>query len=418
MRQLTLAELGIALDTHTNAARALVADALDLAHRLPRTWEAAQGLGCELWVVRKIATLTRALPLEAVALVDAAVAPVLATLPAGRLLALAEAKTIEADPDAYAARVEAELRRRFVGLSRTDQHGMRTIYARMDAGDATWLDAIIDRVADLLDQREDLRPDTPRDLTRDELRSLALGRLARPAEVVQLLLEATHAAPGAATDAAGSAAEPDSEDDELDVTPSRAIALTERALELLGSLDLTRLRPTAQVFVHLHEDVLTRTTPGVARVEDLGPQLLTQLAQLLGHANIKLTPVIDLADQRAVDGYEHPATMKTRTRLRNPADAFPGSVTITGVGKPRVDTDHPNDYDQTGPPGQTRDANAHPLTRLHHRAKTHLPYQVWIINTTTKLWRTPNGRWRIVDHHGTHLPQVLEISPDFPASVA
>ena len=88
---------------------------------------------------------------------------------------------------------------------------------------------------------------------------------------------------------------------------------------------------------------------------------------------------------------------------------------MTGVGRPGVDTDHPRPYDDTGPPGQTSDANAQPLTRGHHRAKTHLPYLVWIIDATTKLWRTPSGLWRIVDHHGTHLPDVIELGPELVA---
>ena len=228
---------------------------------------------------------------------------------------------------------------------------------------------------------------------------------------------ATTPATAATPDIAATADEPEPDPVE-DPVPSRALTLTERALALFQTLDLTKLRPTAQVFVHLHHDVLTRHTPGIARVEDLGPHLLTQLAQLLGHAHITLTPVIDLAEQRAVDGYEHPTSMKTRTRLRTPADAFPGSVTITGVGHTGVDNDHPVEYDTNGPPGQTRDANTQPLTRSHHRAKTHLPYMVWIIDTTTKLWCTPNNLWRIVDHHGTHHPDVLEIHPDYPTSAA
>ena len=392
VRQLCLAELGIAFDTHTHAARGLVADVLDLQHRLPLTWAVTQGLGCEIWVVRKIARITRALSRDVVGLVDAALAPVLDTLPAGRLITLAEAKTIEADPVAHQDKVEAELRRRYVGLSRTDQHGLRSIIARVTAGDAAWFDATIDQLADILGTREDLRPDTPRDLNKDELRALAIGWLARPAEALQLILEHTQTAPAP----------------EEDAEPSRAVALPERALEVLRSTDLTRLRPTAQVFVHLHEDVLTGTVPGVARVEDLGPHLLEHVITLLGHAHVTLAPVIDLRTQRTVDGYEHPATMKTRARLRSPADGFPGSVTMTGTCR-TADLDHPIPFDPGGPPGQTDDTNAQPLTRLHHRAKTHLPYQVWIIDTTTKLWRTPHGLWRIVDHAGTHLPQVLEV---------
>jgi len=402
LRQLSLAELGIAFDCHTNAARSLVADTLDLQHRLPLIWAAAQALRCEIWVVRQVARMTRQLPMDAVGLVDVALAPVLATLPAGRLLSLAEAKVIEADPEAHAERVAAELRRRFVGISRADEHGLRTIYARLDAGDAAWFDAVVEQLADILDVREDLRPDTPRDLARDELRALAFGWLARPAEALQLILESTQAASAPLEEV-----EP----------PSRAVALSERALELLTALDLSPLRPKAQVFVHLHEDVLTRRAPGVARVEGLGPQLLAQLVTLLGHTNITMTPVIDLGEQRAVDGYEHPTTMKTRARLRSPVDGFPASVTVTGTGRP-VDLDHPVTYDEGGPPGQTSDTNAQPLTRGHHRAKTHLPYLVWIIDSTTKLWKTPNGLWRIVDHLGTHHPVVVELDPAFSTRVA
>ncbi len=190
LRQLSLCELGIAFDTHTLAARALVADALDLQHRLPQTWAAAQELGCEIWVVRKIARLTRDLSLDAVGLVDTALAPVLHTLPAGRLITLAEAKVIEADPEGYTEKFEAELRRRRVGISRTDEHGLRTVFARLDAGHATWLDAALEQLADILTTRQDLRPDTPPDAGRDELRALALGLLARPAEALQVMLEA------------------------------------------------------------------------------------------------------------------------------------------------------------------------------------------------------------------------------------
>ena len=56
------------------------------------------------------------------------------------------------------------------GLSRTDEFGLRHVIARVQAGDAVLIDAMVERIADLIADRH---PDT----TRDELRSMALGWL-------------------------------------------------------------------------------------------------------------------------------------------------------------------------------------------------------------------------------------------------
>jgi hypothetical protein len=43
------------------------------------------------------------------------------------------------------------------------------------------------------------------------------------------------------------------------------------------------------------------------------------------------------------------------------------------------------------------------LTRHHHRIKTHAPgWRTWQLDDHTHLWRTPHGRYRLVDQHGTH----------------
>ncbi len=81
-------------------------------------------------------------------------------------------------------RLEAERRQRRVFLSRTDEHGLRTMVARIEAGDAVWIDATVDRVADHLLAHPALRrahhPDLPEEVTKAELRAEALGWLARP----------------------------------------------------------------------------------------------------------------------------------------------------------------------------------------------------------------------------------------------
>ncbi|GAA2153369.1 hypothetical protein GCM10009844_37710 [Nocardioides koreensis] len=403
VRELCFHELGIARQVHAQAARALVADVLDLRHRLPLTWARLEALAGDAFVARKVAAKTRELPLGLVGLVDVAVATVLGRVSAGRVLAIAEAAIIEADTAGHAEKLAAERRRRYLGLSRTDEHGLRTVIARVAAGDAVWIDATVDRVADLLTTRPDLRPEDPGDdLTRDELRALAFGWLARPAELLHLLLEAAHTAEQD-TQAADEtdAAEPEPEPEGVDpLAESRSTALSQEALDLFRAADLTTLAPSVQLFVHLHQEVLDGT-PGVARVEGIGPHLLEQVVGLVAHTRVTVTPVVDLADRHAVDGYEFPQAVRHRTRLRMPAEAAPHATRVTGNSQ-RIDLDHPTPYDPTGPPKQTGDHNAAPLGRTTHRAKTHLGYRVLQIGVDAWLWRTPHGLWRVVDPRGTH----------------
>ena len=179
---------------------------------------------------------------------------------------------------------------------------------------------------------------------------------------------------------------------------SRAIAVPARVLDLLGRVDLTRLAPTATVYVHLHQGAVEGTTGGVGRVEGLGPLLLEQVRGLLGHANVALKPVVDLADRVSVNAYEHPETVKERVHLRTLGEVFPyGRATGRSV-----DMDHPVPYDPLGPPGQTGDDNAGPLSRHPHRAKTHLGYRVTQTGLSEYVWSTPHGLHRLVDEHGTH----------------
>ena len=186
VRELTLCELGIARGVHVLSARAVAADVLDLRHRLPRSWEVFLAGRVDAWLVRRVASMTRELSLAAVAVVDTAAAAALAGEAPGRVLGIVEAKIIEADPAAHQAKVEAEKRRRFVSLTRTDETGLRHVIARVTAGDAAYVDAVVSRVADILAGRPE-HADAPRDL----LRSLAFGWLARPAELLRLLLEHT-----------------------------------------------------------------------------------------------------------------------------------------------------------------------------------------------------------------------------------
>ncbi|MEX0426601.1 hypothetical protein AB3X52_03140 [Nocardioides sp. DS6] len=374
VRELAVPELAIARATTTAATRAALADALDLRHRLPLLWAAVRALEIEPWVARKVAARSRRLSKAVVGVVDQAVSDARHESPS-RLLAIAEAKVIEADTVLHAAQLAEKARERGVWIGRPRADGpdasgevlaTRSVYAKVSPETAYWVDELVDRTADVLARTPEVRaehhPELADDATRDELRAAAFGWLARPAALLDLL--------GA-----------------------------------LGADDApARPRPRARVYVHLHESTLL-SGDGVARVEGLGPMLASHLARLVGHTDIELAPVIDLAEIRSVNSYEHPEHLKERTRLRLAAsDVFPHA---TAVGR-RVDHDHPVPYDPGGPPGQTSDLNVAPLTRGSHRAKTHLAYRVEQLGLGRYLWTTPHGLVRLVDATGTHTVSAQE----------
>jgi hypothetical protein len=179
--------------------------------------------------------------------------------------------------------------------------------------------------------------------------------------------------------------------------PSRLAAIKQEAYKTgIGAGTGRRNRHT--VYVHLTDRALAAGT-GVVRVEELGPLLLHQLGELLGHDQIVVKPVIDLHDQVSVHSYEIPDRIRERVRLRHPVDMFPysGAEATTGM-----DQDHITPYDPTGPPGQTTTDNLIPQARLHHRAKTFGDWQCRRLPTGAIEWTSPHGYQFHVDHTGTH----------------
>ena len=360
VQDLCLVELAISRRVHPHAARRLVADALDLRHRMPTWWAAVQELRLEAWIARKAATLSRELDVVAVPTLDACLPEDLGEVSPARILEVVRAKIIEADPARHVAALEEEKLRRYVTLSRSDEFGLRHVIARIRAGDAVWVDAMIERMADIL------APRFPEGTSKDVLRSEAFGWLARPAELLQLLLEANP--------------EPTLDQEDL--------------ADALRGLDPKRLRPQVVLYVHLHEAAV-RADHGVVRIEDIGPVLSREIPDWLGHTNVTVKPVVDLTDQVAFDAYENPESLSERVHLRSPADSFPHANQVSR----RLDHDHVEPY---GRAGQTGDHNSQPLGRTGHRAKTHVAgYRVRQLGPGDYVWRTPHHRYRRVDHRGT-----------------
>ena len=124
-----LGEIATARGTGVTATSNALADVLDLMHRLPLTWTVCRAAAAEIWVARRVAKLSRHLPLDYVGVVDSAIARIIAREAGGRVIEVAEAKIIEAAPGLHEQRVEEERRRRYVAFSRTDEVGLRTVIA-------------------------------------------------------------------------------------------------------------------------------------------------------------------------------------------------------------------------------------------------------------------------------------------------
>ena len=397
VQEFCLGEVALARGTGVMATQNATADTLDLIYRLPEIWGACLTGEADLYVARRVAKLSRHLPADRVGVVDRAVARIIARESGGRVLAVAEAKIIEADPGLHEERVEAERRRRYVSSSRTDEYGLRTVIARVEAGDAVWVEATVARVAEIIADRYP-------DATADEVRSIAFGWLARPAELLTLLLE--HRDPQEELDLG-----------EPPMSASRATALPADLLDALRDADLTPLAPKAVLYVHLHEAAL-HGAGGVARVEDLGPATLTSLQSLLARTHLTVQPVLDLSDRIRTTAYEHPESLKERVHLTTGGDYWPYATSTNR----RVDYDHPIAYDpdqdiRGGPPGQTGTHNSGPLGRRHHRYKTHAGYRSRQCGQGRYVWLTPHGLGYLVDARGTrrisykHARMILDAPP-------
>lgn len=390
--ELCWAELAIALQCGAIAVRNQAGQALDLRHRLPHVWEAVQELQVEPWVAQKVATITRDLDRDQVRLVDAAVTAAVEES-AGRVLAIAEAKTIEADLDGYRTRLAEDARRTGLWVSRPrpgdlvdeqGEPGTRRLSAKLPAADVVEAEAMVEDMTDALalhSTHDDLDQGVGDGPTRDQLRAQAFTLLVTDPHAAAALL------------------------DGLDTPPSA---------EDPAPVPRKKKRRPVTLYLHLTDTVLRGDADGLARVEALGPMLLEQVADLVQHRQITLQPVIDLNTVHNVNGYEHPTAVKTRTRLRTVYDVFPHS---TSRATARLDHDHPTPYDPGGPPGQTGDHNDAPLTRFHHRAKTHAGhhgYQVDQLGLGAYRWITPHGLARLTTPRGTRAIELIRARDGTP----
>ncbi|MGO4956092.1 DUF222 domain-containing protein [Luteococcus sp. Sow4_B9] len=355
-------ELAAALGVREIEARCMVADALDLRHRLPELWRQTMAGELPVWRARHIAGATRRLEWDAARLVDVQLARQIPGMAWGRVKNLVAGLVLDHLPVEEADQQRADAKdARGVWISQ-GEFGIADLSAVMDAPDADRLEQSLTRIAGILKaggSRDGL----------DARRAKALGMLASPARALQLLQAslldtAVEELPG------------------LDVTAD--CHLEGQPGHCCGTIavDPTALAPRTSLVVHLTDTTLC-AGEGIVRAEGIGPLLAEWLHDLIPDAVVTVRPVIDGNHEITSDAYECPPTMREQVELRNPYEVFPWSTRRSRS----LDLDHTIPFGR----GPTRTDNLGPLTRKVHRAKTHGGYRLEQPIPGHFLWQTPLG---------------------------
>ncbi|MEU4418845.1 hypothetical protein, partial [Nocardia salmonicida] len=145
------AVFGARLGRSDYAGRSMIADALDLVHRLPRLWARVQADEVRCSYARLLARKTRELSAQEAGLVDAAVAESAdGRVTWSRFEVLVEAAIKAADPVAAAAREAADAKKQFANATRSTENGMRGFYLRAHFAIIARLEATVTYIAEAL----------------------------------------------------------------------------------------------------------------------------------------------------------------------------------------------------------------------------------------------------------------------------
>jgi hypothetical protein len=364
--EFAIAEFAGALRLPTESGRDLLADALELCHRLPRLWRRVQAGELPAWRARRIAHATIGLPPQGARFVDDRVAAFAHTVGPATVDRLVEEALVRFDPDTAEKRAEAAAEHRHVTV-RTDQVDVRgTVYlsGELDLADALDLDQALDDGARRLAALGATG-------THQARRAAALGDLARLQPKLDTPLDATDGS-------------------------SETVEVTRRSREVV-------------VHVHLSAAALgagtdTGTVTGLdgegielARVDNTRSFVTAEQVRswcAAPDAKVTVRPVIDLAEKIQVDAYQAPDRLAEQVRVRDGTCVFPWCArTARGC-----DLDHVVPYDRGG---ATASDNLAPLCRRHHRLKTFGGWHYTVTGPGEYAWTSPHGLRFERDQHGT-----------------
>ncbi|WP_348692135.1 hypothetical protein [uncultured Nocardioides sp.] len=396
-------ELAAALGRSTDSGRMLLSDAVEARYRLPKIWQRLLDGQVQVWRVRRVTDLTRALTQEAAAFVDAHLAHVVHTASFTTVKRLVAEAAARFDPEATEMEEIDTAATLHVTLDLDTAWSIGTasgvhLTGLLDRADAEELEHAIRTIADQL-----LAAGSTDSL--DVRRAKALGYLSRGDLTLDL--------DTSPTDESGSAATSASEASPVEEARQRRLETTKPTSR------------TRQVVLHIHlSEAALKSSPDVdpdtgmlglhlARVENHHQTLTADAVRewlSVPGTQVTVKPVIDLHDQIAVDSYEIPDRISQRVKLKRPTCVFPHCTRTSA----RTDLDHIDEYvppDRGGPPGQTATDRLAPLCRRHHRAKTHpspvstgsttIAWDYVQLTPTTWLWTSPHGLRFLVHPDGT-----------------
>lgn len=378
------ADLAMEIRMSPGQAKALIEDALNLRHRFPFIWQRIHSWRVPAWQARLIAQKTSGLTKSQAETIDLHLAGQLGNLSKRRLENLLEAEITLVDRENRERQAEQAAEERAVTFGSPDQNNLVDIHAKVPASDALHMDGALDRLADILMARRDHLPagvPVRGAKNKDNWRSVAATlSINNPALALQLLIE----------------------DQQPDLFEGRDAAKSdELAARIVKKIDTTKLMPTETLHIHVGAEAFAKPEGSIARVERIGPALLSTVRSWLGEGcTVRLQPIIDIAGIAPVDRYETPDRMRDALLARTPVSVFPWSSSLNRNN----DLDHTIPYVPipSGPPGQTGLHNLGPLARSEHRPKTFGRMKVRQPWPGTYVWRARFGRVLIVNDTGTH----------------
>jgi hypothetical protein len=343
----------------------LLADALDLAYRLPVTMGRVRALAVAPWKARRLAQATHQLGLAAAAHVDAQLADRVDSCGAVAIDRAVAQAAATCEPERHAEAEKTPKASWDVRLTHRTDGGWAGTSHLEACGDTVDLSKLYDVVCDHAAHLARLG-DTDHLGAR---KAKALGIIADAQAQLDLSFAAFATEHGSATVG----------------PPVRRPSLTK-----------------ARLYLHVSAADLERNgdSCGVGEVERLGPATLARLKHWLGATRATIVPVLDLGRDHAVDVHDPPETMRETVVLRDRHCVFPWCR----VDARACDLDHIEPYvplDDGGPPGQTSPTKLACLCRRHHNAKTSRRWRYRRTPDGTYLWHGPYGATYLVTPRGT-----------------
>ena len=356
-----------ALGVSTFAGMQLLADAMDLQHRLPGIWSKVDRLDVAPWKARRVAQATRSLSQRAAAYIDAELAHRISTCGAVMIERVVAAAIAKFHPELLAEREKKGKAGWHVSLHQASAGEFAGTSYLDVAGDTLDLDKFYALVCDQAAAMAAAGDTDPLEVRKAK----ALGVIADQQAQADLL-----------------ALIQDRDVQSSPATTGRRPQTTRTALYLHGSIT---------DFLGLGQSSVEPVETPLGTVEKLGPATLEKIREWVGHSNVSIHPVIDLSDTHAVDAHDPPSRTREQVILRDRHCVFPWC----NRDARSCDLDHIEPYVEDGPPGQTRPENLAPLCRRHHRCKTSGRWRYRRQPDGSYLWRTPHGRAYLVTPRGT-----------------